>query len=236
MYTLLTLRPRRRQKRFKIPRSDKEGGRGGRKEGRSRNNNHSSDSSLEHDIKKPPGGGGLKSAADMFGLPPLSGPGALAANVGGGGEDVGLPPTKVEKHDYKYSLHDKYGVEGGPELGGADHLVLPAAPLGKHDGGYDALDDKYQAPDMSHLSPVPDLHSRYAEGLLSLRPPDYASAANPFSIHRLLPGGGSPMHHPALSKAELHYADYGLQNHASLHHEAMYYNPPVYQVGGLMIA
>lgn len=35
--------------------------------------------------------------------------------------------------------------------------------------------------------------------------------------------------HPSLSKAELHYGDYGLQNHG-LHHDSMYYNPPVYQV------
>ena len=54
------------------------------------------------------------------------------------------------------------------------------------------------------------------------------STSNPFSIHRLLPGPGSPMH-PSLSKAELHYNDYALQNH-TLHHDSMYYNPPVYQV------
>ena len=97
----------RRQKRFKIPRSDKDSGRS-RKEGRSRNNNHSSDSSADHDIKKP----SLKSS-DMFGggLPPLSGPGTLAA------DDIGMPPTKLEKHDYKYSLHDKYGVDTG-DIGG----------------------------------------------------------------------------------------------------------------------
>jgi hypothetical protein len=35
--------------------------------------------------------------------------------------------------------------------------------------------------------------------------------------------------HPSLSKAELHYGDYGLQQHG-LHHDSMYYNPPVYQV------
>ena len=36
--------------------------------------------------------------------------------------------------------------------------------------------------------------------------------------------------HPSLSKSELGYGDYtGLQPH-SLHHEAMYYQPPVYQV------
>ncbi|XP_023331889.1 forkhead box protein A1-A isoform X2 [Eurytemora carolleeae] len=213
----------RRQKRFKIPRSDKDSGRS-RKEGRSRNNNHSSDSSADHDIKKP----SLKSS-DMFGggLPPLSGPGTMAA------DDIGMPPTKLEKHDYKYSLHDKYGVDPG-DIGGTDHLVLPAAPLGKHDhyGSDPISEDKYQTPDMSHLSPVSDLHARYAlpEGLLGLRPPDPSqySTNNPFSINRLLPPGpGSPMH-PGLSKSELHYGEYSLHNHA-LHHESMYYSPPVYQ-------
>ena len=49
------------------------------------------------------------------------------------------------------------------------------------------------------------------------------------SIHRLLPGPGSPMP-SSLSKSDLHYGDYGLQHHG-LHHDSMYYNPPVYQVG-----
>ena len=34
----------------------------------------------------------------------------------------------------------------------------------------------------------------------------------------------------SLSKSDLHYGDYGLQHHG-LHHDSMYYNPPVYQVG-----
>ena len=170
------------------------------------------------------------------------------------------------------SLQDKYGVDpsdmstssGG--LHDHHHLVLPAAtPLGggkhlhaglvDHYGGpVDSLnpDDKYQTPDMSHLD---QLHSRYAlpEGLLGLSRPlgggdslGYSSTTNPFSIHRLLPGPGSPGMHAASSVlksaavADLshHYGDYGgggggLQgHHHGLHgHESMYYNPPLYQVG-----
>ena len=109
--------------------------------GRSRSSNSHSTSELgsgEHDIKKP----SLKGGSEMFGggLPPLSGPGA----AGGGAEDgvspagtdptaVQLTQTKVEKHDYKYNITgEKYGVDPA-ELGGVqtDHLVLPAAPLGK---------------------------------------------------------------------------------------------------------
>ena len=44
---------------------------------------------------------------------------------------------QVEKHEYKYSLHDKYGVDDlGGGVGGDGHLVLPAAPLGKHADPY----------------------------------------------------------------------------------------------------
>jgi hypothetical protein len=170
------------------------------------------------------------------------------------------------------SLQDKYGVDpsdmttGGGGLHEHHHLVLPAAaPLGGgkhlHSGLVDHYgspvdslnpEDKYQTPDMSHLD---QLHSRYAlpEGLLGLSRPlsdgiggGYSSATNPFSIHRLLPGPGSPGMHSAsnalksaTSATDLshHYGDYGgggggLQSHHhGLHsHESMYYNPPLYQV------
>ena len=75
------------------------------------------------------------------------------------------------------------------------------------------------------------------QGLLSLRPPPDSAypTSNPFSIHRLLPGPGSPMH-PSLSKSELQYSEYGLQHHLP-HHESMYYQPPsVYQVGPIVIS
>ena len=75
------------------------------------------------------------------------------------------------------------------------------------------------------------------QGLLSLRPPPDSPypTSNPFSIHRLLPGPGSPMH-PSLSKSELQYSEYGLQHHLP-HHESMYYQPPsVYQVGPIPIS
>ena len=243
----------RRQKRFKIPKTEKDPsghksrhGKEGSLRGRGSNGSHSSSDlssgghhSTEHDIKKP----SLKSG-ELFGgggLPPLSGPGA---NVGEEADQV-LSSTKVEKHDYKYNISDKYGVDPTDGLAGvgAEHLVLPAAPLGKalpdHYnpetgtlGGEDKY-DKYQTPDMSHLhSNLDHLHSRYSlsEGLLSLRPPPDSPypTSNPFSIHRLLPGPGSPMT-SSLSKSDLQYADYGLQHHG-LHHESMYYNPPVYQV------
>ena len=247
----------RRQKRFKIPKTEKDPsghksrhGKEGSLRGRGSNGSHSSSElssgghlSTEHDIKKP----SLKSA-ELFGgggsgggLPPLSGPGAT---VGEEADQV-LSSTKVEKHDYKYNISDKYGVDPTDGLGGVgpEHLVLPAAPLGKAlpdhynpdptaIGGEDKY-DKYQTPDMSHLhSNLDHLHSRYSlsEGLLSLRPPPDSPypTSNPFSIHRLLPGPGSPMH-SSLSKSDLQYADYGLQHHG-LHHESMYYNPPVYQV------
>jgi hypothetical protein len=182
----------------------------------------------------------------------------------------GLPlaATKVEKHEYKYGgggmLQDKYGVDpsdmaaNGLHHAHHHHLVLPAAaPLGglKHhhpglgDPYVDPLnvEDKYQTPDMSHLD---QLHSRYAlpEGLLGLsRPPlggvdggGYSSATNPFSIHRLLPGPGSPGMHAAsalksASDLSQHYMDYGsggsLQAQHGLNtHESMYYNSSLYQV------
>lgn len=230
----------RRQKRFKIPKSERDPGqksRNGKESSRSRNSNSHSNSDLsasDHDIKKP----NIKSS-DLFGggLPPLTGPGAIADD-----NDGTLTATKVEKHDYKYNITDKYGVDP-TDLGGvgAEHLVLPAAPLGKPTTDHynpDSISgedkyDKYQAPDMSHLhSNLDHLHSRYAlpEGLLSLRPPPDSqySTSNPFSIHRLLPGPGSPMH-STLSKSDLQYGDYSLQHHG-LHHDSMYYNPPVYQV------
>jgi len=168
-------------------------------------------------------------------------------------------------------LQDKYGVDpsdmsangGGGLHHDHHHLVLPAAaPLGSlkhhHPGlgdpygsSVDPLngEDKYQTPDMSHLD---QLHSRYAlpEGLLGLsRPPlgsadgslGYSSTTNPFSIHRLLPGPGSPGMHAAsalksASDLSQHYMDYG-SGGGSLHaqhglntHESMYYNPALYQV------
>ena len=76
-------------------------------------------------------------------------------------------------------------------------------------------------------NPLPSYCGHSLEHLLQY------STSNPFSIHRLLPGPGSPMH-PSLSKAELHYNDYALQNH-TLHHDSMYYNPPVYQVCSICI-
>ena len=249
----------RRQKRFKIPKQERgESGHKSRsgKDGslRSRhshtNGSHSASdlaslsvSSTDHDIKKP----SLKSNSELSfsgSLPPLTGPGATGGG-GPGGDDTDaqtLTPTKIEKHDYKYNITDKYGVDP-TDLGvaGAEHLVLPAAPLGKAGPDHynpdsmagDDKYDKYQAPDMSHLhSNLDHLHSRYSlsEGLLSLRPPTDSAypTSNPFSIHRLLPGPGSPMH-SSLSKSDLQYGDYSLQHH-SLHHESMYYNPPVYQV------
>ena len=251
----------RRQKRFKIPKTEKDpsghksrhGKEGGGLRGRGSNGSHSSSealssgghlsslSSSEHDIKKPSLKSGELFGGGGGGLPPLSGPGAA---VGEEAEQV-LASTKVEKHDYKYNISDKYGVDPTDGLAGvgAEHLVLPAAPLGKalpdhynpDPGSLGAEDkyDKYQTPDMSHLhSNLDHLHSRYSlsEGLLSLRPPPDSPypTSNPFSIHRLLPGPGSPMH-SSLSKSDLQYADYGLQHHG-LHHESMYYNPPVYQV------
>ena len=258
----------RRQKRFKIPKTErdpsgaksraKEGGRGRHGGHGGHSNGSSSDllsSSGDHDIKKVKSSDLFSVAGGPGGLPPLSGPGA-AAGGGGTGEDAsapgggdGLTSAKIEKHEYKYNINDKYGDPTDP---GMEHLVLPAAPgLGKDPyhpgalesdkyGGPGAGSDKYQAPDMSHLTGhgLDHLHSRYSlsEGLLSLRPPGPDSSypasvtSNPFSIHRLLPGPGSPMH-PSLSKSDLGYGDYsGLQPH-SLHHEAMYYQPPVYQVG-----
>ena len=237
----------RRQKRFKIPKTEKDPsghksrhGKEGSLRGRGSNGTHSSSelssTGEPHDIKKP----SLKSG-ELFsgGLPPLTGPGA---NVGEEGEQ-GLSSTKVEKHDYKYNISDKYGVDPTDGLGGVgtEHLVLPAAPLGKplpdhynpEPGLGEDKYDKYQTPDMIHLhSNLDHLHSRYSlsEGLLSLRPPPDSAypTSNPFSIHRLLPGPGSPMH-SSLSKSDLQYGDYGLQHHG-LHHESMYYNPPVYQV------
>ena len=88
-----------------------------------------------------------------------------------------VTPRFAEKHDYKYNITDKYGVDPTD----MEHLVLPAAPgLGKNPGaehygaggvaegmagagaGEDKY-DKYQAPDMSHLHPNLDhLHSRYS--------------------------------------------------------------------------
>ena len=238
----------RRQKRFKIPKTEKDPsghksrhGKDGSLRGRGSNGNHSSSelssAGEPHDIKKP----SLKSG-ELFsgGLPPLTGPGASVGEEG----EPGLTSTKVEKHDYKYNISDKYGVDPTDGLGGvgAEHLVLPAAPLGKPLADHynpetglagDDKYDKYQTPDMSHLhSNLDHLHSRYSlsEGLLSLRPPPDSAypTSNPFSIHRLLPGPGSPMH-SSLSKSDLQYGDYGLQHHG-LHHESMYYNPPVYQV------
>ena len=168
----------RRQKRFKVPKSEREPGSGGksRKESRARNN-HINSSITDDDVKKP----SLKSS-DLFGgvLPPLSGSGAAPEDGGDGGlAAAGLAQTKVEKHDYKYNIgaETKYGVDPSDPMG--EHLVLPAAPLSKTDhynpdsiSGDDKY-DKYQAPDMSHLHGVDHLHPRYAlpEGLLSLRPP-----------------------------------------------------------------
>ena len=90
--------------------------------------------------------------AARLGLPPPP-PGSEAAHH--------LPATKLEKHDYKYSLHDnKYDPVS--ELG-TDHLVLPGGTTTKHDPyNPDSItEDKYQTPDhMSHLSS--DLHARYA--------------------------------------------------------------------------
>jgi hypothetical protein len=184
-----------------------------------------------------------------------------------------LAATKVEKHEYKYGggglLQDKYGVDPSDMAANGlhhehthHHLVLPAAaPLGglKHhhpglgDPYVDPLnvEDKYQTPDMSHLD---QLHSRYAlpEGLLGLsRPPlggvdggGYSSATNPFSIHRLLPGPGSPGMHAAsalksASDLSQHYMDYGsggsLQAQHGLNtHESMYYNSSLYQVSRVL--
>ena len=259
----------RRQKRFKIPKTERDpsGAKSRSKEGgRNRHGGHGGhsngsgsdllSSSGDHDIKKVKSSDLFSVAGATGGLPPLSGPGVAAAG-GGSGEDTsapgggdGLTSAKIEKHEYKYNINDnKYGDPSDP---GMEHLVLPAAPgLGKdpyHPGALGseadkygaASGDKYQTPDMSHLTGhgLDHLHSRYSlsEGLLSLRPPGPDSSypasvtSNPFSIHRLLPGPGSPMH-PSLSKSDLGYGDYsGLQPH-SLHHEAMYYQPPVYQVG-----
>ena len=181
----------RRQKRFKIPKTEKDpsGGSHKSRKDRARNNHNSSSSSHHHsindvdDMKKP----SIKSG-DLFGavLPPLSGPGAA-----GGAEDgsdgslaaAGLAATKVEKHDYKFNIgaETKYGVDPSDPMGqqAAEHLVLPAAhpksdPYNPESisGGEDKY-DKYQAPDMSHLHSSVDLRSPYAlpEGLLSLRPP-----------------------------------------------------------------
>ena len=92
----------RRQKRFKIPKSELEGGGGrghkSRKE-RARNNHLSSSSHLEEDVKKP----SIKDQGGLFGgvLPPLSGPGAAEDAAG---LAAGLAQTKVEKHDYKYNI------------------------------------------------------------------------------------------------------------------------------------
>lgn len=245
----------RRQKRFKIPKTERDpsghksrGGKDGSLRSRhSHTNGSSSELSSDHDIKKP----SLKSGADIFSgtgaLPPLTGPGAAGGNsVNTDDSESGLTSTKIEKHDYKYNISDKYAGVDPTDLGvGSEHLVLPAAPgLGKVGDHYnpdsitgaetDKYGDKYQAPDMTHLhSNLDHLHSRYtlSEGLLSLRPPADSAypTSNPFSIHRLLPGPGSPMH-PSLSKSDLQYGDYGSLQHHSLHHESMYYNPPVYQV------
>lgn len=183
----------RRQKRFKIPKTEKDpsGGSHKSRKDRARNNHNSSTSSHHHsindidDMKKP----SIKSG-DLFGavLPPLSGPGAA-----GGAEDgsdgalaaAGLAPTKVEKHDYKFNIgaETKYGVDPSDPMGqqaaSNEHLVLPAAhpktdPYNPESiSGGDDKYDKYQAPDMSHLHSSVDLRSPYAlpEGLLSLRPP-----------------------------------------------------------------
>ena len=191
----------RRQKRFKIPKTEKDpsGGSHKSRKDRSRNNHNSSSSSHHHsindmdvDMKKP----NIKSA-DIFGavLPPLSGPGAAGAHVPEDNSDGALAAaglaqvTKVEKHDYKFNIgagqDTKYGVDpvdpmGQQAPGNNEHLVLPAAhpksdPYNPESvsGGEDKY-DKYQAPDMSHLhSSTVDLRSPYAlpEGLLSLRPP-----------------------------------------------------------------
>jgi Forkhead domain len=210
-------------------------------------------------------GGGLSSNGGL---------GSDADTLGGNGLPVCTKVEKHE-YKYGSgggitSLQDKYGVDPSDMSTGGlhehhHHLVLPAAtPLGSgkhlHSGlvvdhygsPVDSLnpEDKYQTPDMSHLD---QLHSRYAlpEGLLGLSRPlsdgggGYSSATNPFSIHRLLPGPGSPgMHSAAASNAlksatatdlSHHYGDYGgggLQSHHhGLHgHESMYYNPPLYQV------
>jgi hypothetical protein len=175
----------RRQKRFKIPKAEREPGSSGhhksRKE-RARNHNSNHNSIAEEDVKKP----SIKSS-DLFGavLPPLSGPGAAPEDGGDGGlAAAGLAQAKVEKHDYKYNIgpEAKYGVDPSDPMGqGSEHLVLPQpGALTKPDhynpesiaGGEDKY-DKYQAPDMSHLHGSVDLHPRYAlpEGLLSLRPP-----------------------------------------------------------------
>ena len=137
----------RRQKRFKIPKQERgEGGHKSRsKDGglRSRhshsNGTHagsdlSSLSSSDHDIKKP----GLKSSSELFSasLPPLSGPGATGGTGGGTGPaedgDSSLTSTKIEKHDYKYNITDKYDPVSELGVTGSEHLVLPAAPISKH--------------------------------------------------------------------------------------------------------
>ena len=129
----------RRQKRFKIPKQERgEGGHKSRNKDGSLRSRHShtngtSDlamSSSDHDIKKP----SLKSSSEsLFSgtLPPLSGPGATGGteDAESGGALAGS--TKIEKHDYKYNITDKYGLEGGDIGVSADHLVLPAAPLSK---------------------------------------------------------------------------------------------------------
>lgn len=251
----------RRQKRFKIPKSEREPGSGhksrskdgslrhGRGHGHT-NGHHSTSDPSDHDIKKPSLKTGV--SGELFGsgvLPPLTGPGTAAGGNPSNDTDnetVGLTTAKIEKHDYKYNISDKYGVDP-TDLGvvGSEHLVLPAAPgltkTGSDPYNPDSITgddkyDKYQTPDMSHLhSNLDHLHSRYSlsEGLLSLRPPTDSAypTSNPFSIHRLLPGPGSPMH-PSLSKSDLQYGDYSLQHH-SLHHDSMYYQPPVYQVPSL---
>ena len=116
-----------------------------------------------------------------------------------------VTPRFAEKHDYKYNITDKYGVDPTD----MEHLVLPAAPgLGKNPGaehygaggvaegmaragagaGEDKY-DKYQAPDMSHLHPNLDhLHSRYSLSEVQQRTIAEVSQSRRRSLLGLSPG------------------------------------------------
>ena len=56
---------------------------------------------------------------------------SFASLISSGSKNLLIDSTKIEKHDYKYNITDKYGLEGGDIGVSADHLVLPAAPLSK---------------------------------------------------------------------------------------------------------
>ena len=143
-----------------------------------------------------------------------------------------------------------------------DHLVLPVAtPLPQH--SHNAIKSGYQhdvlnsghalstADDMSSLHLA--AHNRFLMGAGpgtgggGLGPHDFAaaSATNPFSIHRFLPGGGagnltdpktadvvSHYDYSQLGSATPHGGSVGGQfgSHGSVHESSMYYPPPLYPV------